>query len=91
MRDPGHRFLRPVLAGRELRHPEFSGCLALVEPADLLSCPGLLTPGDVVVADVHPQRHRVLIVVRQQAEPLLVASLVKQIGLPVQEIRDLGQ
>src|SRR5262245_14987542 len=88
MREARARLLGPMDAGLDLLHAPRQRLLALVEPVDVAPGAGELA---FVLAelDVAPHRHPVADVVGQQVEPFPVAPLVEQLGLPIEELRDL--
>src|SRR5207249_7598498 len=86
--DSRGRLLRPVDARQNLAHPATERVLALVEPAGVETLPREL-PLRLVARDIAPQGHPVVDVFGEELEPLLVAPLVKESGLPVEEALDL--
>src|SRR5205807_1159507 len=80
--------LGPVDAGLDLPDPAHECVLALVEPGDVLALAGEFALA-LAELDVAPHRHPVADVVGQQAQPLVVAALVEQLGLAVEKIGDL--
>ena len=86
--DARGRLLGPVDAGEELLHAAAQRVLALVEPVDVQALAGELAL-PLVVGDVAPHGHEVARVVGEQIEPLLVAPLVEQLGLAVEEVLHL--
>ena len=75
-------------AGLDLAHAAGQRVLALVEPGDVLRLAGefarLLAEFDVAA-----HRHPVAEIVGEQRQPLVIAPLVEQFGLAVEEIGDL--
>src|SRR6267142_2504784 len=86
--DSRGRLFRPVDARENLSHATRERVLALVEPAGVDALPREL-PLRLVARDVAPHGHPVVDVLGQELEPLLVPSLVEEIGLPVEEALDL--
>src|SRR5262249_19685335 len=78
----------PMDAGLDLLHAPGQRVLTLIEPVDV--APGAREL-PLVLAELHvaPHRHPVADVLGQQAEPFLVAPLVEQLRLAIEEIGDL--
>src|ERR1700730_9481858 len=91
MRDARHRLLGPMNAGLDLPHPAGQRVLALIEPGDVLTLACQLARL-LAEFDVAPHRHPVADVVGEQAEPIVVAAFVQQLGFAIEEFGDfLGQ
>ncbi|MNT63842.1 hypothetical protein D3C72_2016890 [compost metagenome] len=83
MRHPRGRFLGPVNAGLDLRHPLAQRIDALVEPRGILLAGVFLRHG--VAPHIARQRHAIGDILVQQAQPGLEVAVVQQIGLVVQK------
>src|ERR1700730_12759586 len=88
VRDAGDRLLGPVHAGQDLLDAPRQGFLAFVEPVDVLTGPGefALRLADL---DVAAHRHPVPHILRDPRDPFLIAPLVEQVRLSVEELLDL--
>ena len=74
--------------GPNLLHALGEGELAFVEPGHLGAGHGVLALG-LRVGDVAADGHEVADVVVEELEPLLVAAVVEEVGLVVEEVLDL--
>src|SRR5229473_6080576 len=88
MRDARLRLLGPVDAGLDLPHPTGQRVLALVEPGDVGAGASELALA-LAEFDVAPHRHPVADVVGEQREPFLIAPLVEDFRLAVEELGDI--
>src|SRR5262252_1545019 len=86
--DPGWRLLCPVDAGEDLLDAAAKGVLALVEPVDVRARARELSL-QLVPRHVAAHGHEVVRILGEEIEPLLVAALVEELRLPVEELLDL--
>src|SRR6266849_5308093 len=88
MRDARLRLLGPVDAGLDLPHPTGQRVLALVEPGDVGAGASELALA-LAELDVAPHWHPIADVVGEEGEPLLIAPLVEDFRLAVEELGDI--
>src|SRR5262249_18780188 len=87
--DARGRLLGPVDSRADLGHAPGQRVLAVVEPVDLGALARELSLRGVG-RSVATHRHPVARIFREQVQPLLVAALVENLGLAVDELLDLA-